>query len=192
MLRCEYSPEAVKDLARNWKDPGGDQGAIPEDEQQQPSDTRKRPRTESTHAVAVRSQKQHKFVVVSAKAHTYNPSKQLAFEDQLLRAFISAGWSFNSITDPEVQRLFHDWIPGATIPTRHRFSNGILDRQATKIQGEIKVALKGQYATVQCDGWRDVSKKHLVAFMYTAGRKVCCILSHLMVLLKDFVLERHT
>jgi hypothetical protein len=78
-------------------------------------DTRKCARSRSPQRV---KQKQKKFTVVSAKAHSFNPSKQTAFEDQLLRAVISAGWSFNSIADPEVQKFFHDWIPGAKVPDR--------------------------------------------------------------------------
>jgi len=51
---------------------------------------------------------------VSAKVHTFPPSKQVEWEYQLLCAFISTGCAFNSISDPEVQKLFHDFIPGAT------------------------------------------------------------------------------
>jgi hypothetical protein len=45
-------------------------------------------------------------------------------------------------------------------------------REVIKIQGEIKETSREKYATVQCDGWKDISKKHLVAFMYTADRQV--------------------
>jgi hypothetical protein len=117
--------------------------------------------------------KQSKFTVVSAKAHSFPPSKQLEWESQLLRAFVSAGWAYNSISDPEVQKLFHNFVPGAVIPTRQKLSDQILARETTRIHGSHKQASKGAYATMQCDGWKDnVSKKHIVAFMYTANREV--------------------
>jgi len=90
---------------------------------------------------------------------------------------VSAGWAFTSITDPEVQKLFHDYIPGARLPTHQQLSNQILNHEIVRIQGGLKESSKGQYATVQCDGWKDISKKHLVAFIYTANREVNIILN---------------
>ena len=85
---------------------------------------------------------------------------------------MSAGWSFNSITDPEVQKLFHGFIPGAVIPTRQKLSDQILSRELVKMEGTLKQSVQGAYATLQQDGWKDLSKKHLVAFMYTANQEV--------------------
>jgi hypothetical protein len=90
----------------------------------------------------------------------------------MLRAFVSAGWAFNSITDPEVQKLFHDFFPGAILPTRQKLSEQVLNREVVRMQGTLKQDVKGAYATIQCDGWKDISKKHLVAFMYTANWEV--------------------
>jgi hypothetical protein len=171
LLACEYSPGAVKERAQNWKH--SDQGASEDEIEilgESTSSSGKRPRVDSTHIVS--RKKQQKFTVVAAQSHPLNPAKQTAFEDQLIRAFVSAGWSFNSLTDPEVNKLFLDWIPGAKIPTRQRFSGHILNRQVQKIQSSIKLSVSGEYATVQCDGWKDISKRHLVAFMFTAGREV--------------------
>jgi hypothetical protein len=41
----------------------------------------------------------------------------------------------------------------------------------TKMENSLKESVKGAYATVQEDGWKSLSKKHLVAFMYTAKRQ---------------------
>ncbi|KAF9508693.1 hypothetical protein BS47DRAFT_1302521 [Hydnum rufescens UP504] len=32
--------------------------------------------------------------------------------------------------------------------------------------------MKGKYATGQCDGWKDISKNHLIAFLVTAKGKI--------------------
>ena len=115
--------------------------------------------------------KQQKFTVVSAKTHSFPPTRQKEFEQQLLRAIISAGWSFNSISDPEVQKLFREFIPGASVPTRQKLSNQILTREIGEIHANVKHSSKGAYTTIQCDGWKDISKKHLVAFLYTANHE---------------------
>lgn len=147
----------MKRHAREWK------GAPDEDEDLPSSSapnggSNKRPRSDTTGTTHERTQT--------------NPLKQVAFEEQLLRAFVSAGWSFNSITDPEVQKLFHGFIPGAVIPTRQKLSDQILSRELVKMEGSLKQSVQGAYATLQQDGWKDLSKKHLVAFMYTANREV--------------------
>ena len=40
-------------------------------------------------------------------------------------------------------------------------------------QGEVKTKYTGGLATLQCDGWKDVSKLNLIAFMFTASQTVC-------------------
>jgi hypothetical protein len=179
LLHCDFSPEVVKARARVWK--GGDED---EDETQAdqapttsgpPTNSAKRVRADSVQTNK-RAKKQQKFTVVSAQAHSFPPSKQQQFEAQLLRAVISAGWSFNSIADPEVQKLFHDFIPGASVPTRQKLSTTILTREIDKIHANVKNTSKGAYATIQCDGWKDISKKHLVAFLYTANHEVSILI----------------
>ncbi|KAF8338570.1 hypothetical protein F5887DRAFT_1077664 [Amanita rubescens] len=121
--------------------------------------------------------KQRKFTVIAAKAISFNNEKQLGFEGQLLRACISAGWSFNSIMDPEVRKLFAMIAPGAIIPDCNKLSGMILHREVTKIEGGLREQVKKEYATLQCDGWKDISKNHLIAFMFTAKQEFTIYIS---------------
>jgi len=121
---------------------------------------------------AVTVTKQRKFTVMAAKALSFNNERQVGFEDQLLRACILAGWSFNSIMDPEVRKLFAMIAPGAILPDRNKLSGMILQRGVTKIEGSMREGVKNEYTTLQCDGWKDISKNHLIAFMFTAKREV--------------------
>ena len=91
--------------------------------------------------------KQKVFTVVAAKATPLSPAMQVEFENQLLCACISAGWSFHSIHDPEVHN----------------------NCEVVNIEGSLTAAVKSHYATLQVDGWKDISKKHPVAFMITAN-----------------------
>ncbi|KAG1873556.1 hypothetical protein DFJ58DRAFT_614969, partial [Suillus subalutaceus] len=98
---------------------------------------------------------------------------QEAFSQQLLRACISAGWSFN------FQKLFHDYIPGATIPTRQALSGKILDAEITRVKGEIKNTFcKGAYSVLLGDGWRDLAKIHQIAFTHTVERRTYVLHVH--------------
>ncbi|EIN05700.1 hypothetical protein PUNSTDRAFT_16531, partial [Punctularia strigosozonata HHB-11173 SS5] len=101
---------------------------------------------------------------------------QEAFDRQLLRAFVSAGWPWSSIGDPEVQALFHNYVPGAQLPSRQRLSGSLLEREVGKSQQSwiMKNSRSSTpvYATIQCDGLKDRSKKHILAFTHTVNREV--------------------
>ncbi|KAG1731410.1 hypothetical protein EDB19DRAFT_1640884 [Suillus lakei] len=123
--------------------------------------------------------KQQRFNVIVANVVPFGPSKQEAFSQQLLRACVSTGWSFNSIADPEVQKLFHDYIPGATIPTRHALSGKILRAEVTRVEGEIKHTLhQGAYSVLSGDSWRDLAKIHQIAFTHTVERRTYVLHVH--------------
>jgi hypothetical protein len=173
LLQCENVPEKVKELARQWqkKHCGGES----EDEEGQVvpiTHQAQKHSQEAPSATTSASKKQKKFTVLAVKAIAFGLPQQLTFEDKLLQAFVSAGISFNAINDPELRALFHDYVPGAKLPTRQSLSGQVLDRQVAKLQGTITSDLKGAYATVQCDRWKDISKKHFVAFMFTARHEV--------------------
>ena len=179
LLECDYCPDNVKKKARAFKD--GKE--LDSDHEPDPVDVAfhmskengKRLSASGGHAGNAKKKKQASFTVVTAKAVTFSPTKQVEFENMLLRASISAGWSFNSLNDPEVRKLFAAFIPGAVIPDRRKLSTSILKREVIKVEGSVKEAVKGHYATLQADGWKDISKKHLLAFMVTANREVQCL-----------------
>ncbi|KAF8334907.1 uncharacterized protein EI90DRAFT_3288007 [Cantharellus anzutake] len=93
---------------------------------------------------------------------------QTAIEQQLLHATVSAGWSFLSVNDPEVTKLFSMLNPGFKLPTRKCLSGKILDVEYNLHQEGLTQMMDGAYATGQCDGWKDTSKNHIIAFMISA------------------------
>ncbi|KAF8344388.1 hypothetical protein F5887DRAFT_834545, partial [Amanita rubescens] len=54
---------------------------------------------------------------------------------------------------------------------RDQLSGTILKHAVSDLEYTLQSEGKGQLATLQCDGWKDVSRKHLVAFMYTLSCK---------------------
>lgn len=176
LLGCQYVPGNVKTNAeifkRGKKRQGDDDDEGPSTKRQLASVINKVAVMEE-RAIVPKTQKQQKFNVIAAKVIPFGPNKQEAFSRQLLRACISAGWSFNSIADPEVQKLFHDYIPGAMIPTRQALSGKILHAEITRVEGEIKNTFrKGAYSVLSGDGWRDLAKIHQIAFTHTVERQV--------------------
>jgi hypothetical protein len=93
---------------------------------------------------------------------------QTVIEQQLLCATVSAGWSFLSVDDPEVTKLFSMLNPGFKLPTQKCLLGKILDVEYNLHQEGLTQMMDGAYATGQCDGWKDTSKNHIVAFMISA------------------------
>ena len=97
LVQCKYCPKDVKNYVMTKK--GKRKVTVNEvDEESGLADDSIGP---TLHVEANPVKKQKPFTVISAKTISFGPDKQLVFEDQLLWAFISAGWSFNSITDAE-------------------------------------------------------------------------------------------
>ena len=76
--------------------------------------------------------------------------------------------------DPEVKKLFTDYLPGARLPSRQYLCGSLLKRAVNEIEADRKRddGTLLRLATMQCDGLKDLSRKHIVAFLYTANREV--------------------
>lgn len=119
-----------------------------------------------------KSETQAHFVVQKAKALPFTKAKQTQFEKQLVCAFVSAGWSWNLMDDVEVRKLFNFLNPSAELPHRKKLAGPLLHQEVIQSESEIKLQNVSAFATVQCDGWKDISKFNLIAFMFTALCKV--------------------
>ena len=64
-------------------------------------------------------------------------------------------------------------MPEAFLPSRHLLSGRILSQEAAKAVEEMKVCVKGRYATGQSDAWKNIAKTSLVASMINVEYKVC-------------------
>ncbi|KAF8656505.1 hypothetical protein AX14_008056 [Amanita brunnescens Koide BX004] len=179
LLSCDYAPTQVRDLASKHKHP---EGSDSDDVEVMSGPGKTQQAVKRSHSLMesdgpsqghtdAHSKKQKAFTIITAKHTPFTQKTQTLFEDQLLSAWLSAGLAFNAIEDPEVRKLFNDFIPGATVPHRDQLSGTILKHAVSDLEHTLSSEAKGQLATLQCDGWRDVSRKHLVAFMYTVSRE---------------------
>jgi hypothetical protein len=101
------------------------------------------------------------------------PGEQDWFDSMLCRAAISAGWSWNSLNDPEVVKMMTKLRPDLHMPDRRVLSGRILNGEVEKAVEELRSSVIGRIATGSCDGWKNVSKTSLVASMITVDYKVC-------------------
>lgn len=108
----------------------------------------------------------------SAAVIPYDTDAQSEFNSDLCRTFVSTGWSWRTVENYEVQKLFQRHAPGAFLPDRKKLAGPLLQMEVEKVEQGITVRMKGTYATLQWDGWVNRRRLNLLAFMVSAAREV--------------------
>ncbi|QRV88198.1 hypothetical protein RhiJN_16216 [Ceratobasidium sp. AG-Ba] len=93
------------------------------------------------------------------------------FETSLCRTAASAGWSWNSINDPEFRRMMKGMRPDLEIPDRRTISGRVLDKELVQVTSELRDRVAGKLATGMCDGWKNITRASLIACMITVDEQ---------------------
>jgi hypothetical protein len=101
--------------------------------------------------------------------------QQAWFEIALCRTAVSAGWAWNSLSDPEFQSMMKIIRPDLKIPDRRKLSGHILNQEVDRVVQALKDQVEGRIATGMCDGWKNVSKTSVIASMITVDYQVRAI-----------------
>ncbi|KAI0670527.1 hypothetical protein C8Q78DRAFT_1036700, partial [Trametes maxima] len=88
---------------------------------------------------------------------------QQRFAKDLCNLFISCGIAWNVADNPEFCLFFGKWLPYAVIPDRRSLSGTYLNLAAAAVDERVAQRVSGHYAMGQCDGWKNVAKKHVVS-----------------------------
>ncbi|KZT67494.1 hypothetical protein DAEQUDRAFT_673065, partial [Daedalea quercina L-15889] len=64
--------------------------------------------------------------------------------------------------------FFMKYIGEANLPGWKELSGRVLNEEASKVTDRIKLEVKGHCATGQCDGWKNISKDHIIASVINA------------------------
>ncbi|KAF8596431.1 hypothetical protein BDV93DRAFT_514145 [Ceratobasidium sp. AG-I] len=67
----------------------------------------------------------------------------------------SAGWSWNSVMDPEFVSMMKILRPDLKIPDRRVLSGRVLDAEIDRVVGNLKSEVEGKLATGMCDRWKN-------------------------------------
>ncbi|KIJ47124.1 hypothetical protein M422DRAFT_164447, partial [Sphaerobolus stellatus SS14] len=68
-------------------------------------------------------------------------------------------------------KLLNSLNPSAKLPHWKKLSGPLLRHEVVQSEAEVKLQNVSALATVQCDGWKDISKFNLIAFMFTTMHK---------------------
>ncbi|EJD35809.1 hypothetical protein AURDEDRAFT_33360, partial [Auricularia subglabra TFB-10046 SS5] len=95
----------------------------------------------------------------------WTPERSQLFAAMLCRLLIMCNIAWHAVEQPYWRYFFEMWLPGVPMPGRKELSGRILDQQATECNERMKAEVGGKLATGQCDGWKDICKASIVAFM---------------------------
>lgn len=85
---------------------------------------------------------------------------------------VACNISWWAVEHPYWRYFFQKWNPGCTIPGRQQMSGAILDREAARVVKKMEEKVQGRFGTGQCDGWKNIAKTSLVAFMVNVEYQV--------------------
>jgi hypothetical protein len=113
----------------------------------------------------------------SSAGHTFQwtDALQARFETLLARITASAGFPLSWVENPEVEGLFQEFLPGAKLPSRGTLTRRIIPATLSHMRTSSHQQLEGLSGTLQCDGWTGINFVHIIAFMLTVEKRVCCI-----------------
>ncbi|KAK6969283.1 hypothetical protein R3P38DRAFT_2573495 [Favolaschia claudopus] len=89
----------------------------------------------------------------------WSAEQQSDFCDDLLDLFVTCGWSYNALSNPQFKYFFSKYLPSADIPDRRTLSGPVLKRQADKVITKTRERIQGKLATYTEDGRKSHTKK---------------------------------
>lgn len=107
-----------------------------------------------------KSMKQPQLKVFRGIQVPFTSDQELIVCEQFLRATISANLPFRWVEDPEVMTLFLLFrsTAGEVIPSRLQIAGDLLDKADSAVRKRVRAELKGKYAVLAADGWKDDSR----------------------------------
>ncbi|KZT63079.1 hypothetical protein DAEQUDRAFT_681006, partial [Daedalea quercina L-15889] len=90
------------------------------------------------------------------------------FTADLCKLFIIANIAWYALEIPFFCYFFLKWISPANLPGQKELSGCMLNEEAAKVTDHMRLEVKGHYATGQSDGWKNISKDHIIATIINA------------------------
>ena len=103
---------------------------------------------------------------------SWTTATQSEFSEDFCKLLIAIRAPWNSANNPQMRLFAQKWIPGAVVPDRRTLSGPILDREAAKVEDQLKTKLHGRLATFTTDGWKNKAKQSIVSSMVSVASEV--------------------
>jgi hypothetical protein len=102
-------------------------------------------------------------------------TEQAEFGADLCKLFVTCGWSWNAVANPELKLFFEKYLPAAELPDRRVLSGSILKTEANKVIVATRQKIQGKLATYSEDGWKNIAHTHVdTSMLNIEGRVIIC------------------
>ncbi|KAJ7775980.1 ribonuclease H-like domain-containing protein [Mycena maculata] len=132
----------------------------------------------SFHEEESRSLKRRRSSYAGQPSPVWTPGKQAEFGEDLCKLFVTCGWSWNAVANPEFKLFFAKYLPAATLPDRHILSGSILTCEADKVIAKTRAKIEGKLATYSEDGWKNVAHTHVDTLMLSVEGQPYLLRTH--------------
>lgn len=118
------------------------------------------------------SAKRRRTSYTTQSAPVWTADSQAEFGADLLKLFVTCGWSWNAVANPEFKLFFDKYVPSAVLPDRRVLSGRILTSEANKVIAATRQKIEGKLATYSEDGWKNVAHTHVDTSMLSVEGQV--------------------
>jgi len=173
---CPNASVGARKTAKALKDGGKEKRA--RDDSSSDSDidngSKKKPPKKKLLTKVETSLKQSQLKVFRGIHVPFTPEQKDIVHEQFLRATVSANLPFRWVEDPEVMTLFLLFrsTAGNVLPSRKQISGQLLNKAYKRVTKQLKVVLRGQYAVLAADGWKDESRDSVNGVNLSVAGKV--------------------
>ncbi|RDB15234.1 hypothetical protein Hypma_004745, partial [Hypsizygus marmoreus] len=173
---CPNASSKARKSARILKKGKGKRVREDSDSNSDDDKSEKRPKRKLLTKVET-SMKQSQLKVFRGINVPFTPEQEEIVRKQFLRATISANLPFQWVDNPEVMILFLLFrsTAGDVMPERRQISGQLLDDANMEVTKRLKGVLRGEYAVIAADGWKDDSRNAINGVNLSVGGKTYLI-----------------
>ncbi|GLB45662.1 hypothetical protein LshimejAT787_2500540 [Lyophyllum shimeji] len=95
----------------------------------------------------------------------FSRDTQAEFNADLCRLLVVCNIAWWAVENPYWRGFANKWLPTALMPGRKELSGRILDEEVNKVVNKMKPDVQNHYGTGECDGWKNVTKASIIAFI---------------------------
>lgn len=115
------------------------------------------------------------YAEVGARSNVWSVEERTQWQRDLCLLFVTCNISWWAVEHPFCRAFFHKWVPDCTMPSRKQLSGRILEAEAKRVEKKMEERVGNRFGTGQCDGWKNIAKTSLVAFMVNVEYTVSLI-----------------
>jgi hypothetical protein len=93
----------------------------------------------------------------------WTQQQQEDFKVALCRLLVTCNIAWAAVSNPYWIWFFNTYIPQAHVPSPQQLAGRVLDEESQKVLESWRIKTEGRFGSGQCDGWKNIRKRNIVA-----------------------------